>query len=219
MERANLVSRLGGRSGAKPVIVSTPNGNVVVNSSQKLKGQAMFTDQITLQQTVANGAATMSFTVSDACGLYVSFGINTPAGGVEFDVAGQATIANFKNFLQSFVGVIDWVNYSSDVNGVQDTAQLSNNLLFKTVSLKGDVGSYTVAVKANSRNTQFQRDLQTVYPNGEFAWTTQTSLSVATIAPPNVGEVRTVQITFKFKEWISYEDYMNRADNNLHVGM
>lgn len=202
---------------AKPgMMVSSPDGMAFKpNADNKLKGQAMFPDQITLTSSLTNPTAVVFLVMNDACGLNVPFGINVNANSQEFDVSGPATISNLKEFLKSFVGLIDFINYQSDIDGVQDTAQLANNLLFKTVSLKGDVGSYTGAVNAMKRNTQFQRDLQTIYVNGEFALTNNTSLGVSTSQPPVVAATRTVQVVFGFKKWLSYDDYLAMANNNL----
>lgn len=200
----------------KPVLINTPNGNAVMRGSGKLKGQAKFADQITLEQTVAALAGTNGFVFNDACGLNTSFGQNTFTASVEFDLSGSATANNFREWLKSFVGIVEWINYNSDIDGVADQAQLARNLRFATVSLLGDVQTYIVAVKANQRNTQFQRDMQTVYPNGEWAWTNNTSLGVVTSAP--AAGTRTVTVTFKFSKWLSYSEYIPMSGSQLTEG-
>lgn len=203
--------------GGKPngTMINTPSGiGLVQGRSVMLKGQAIFPDQITLQQSVAFGSAVVFFVMNDACGLNVAFGVNVNANSSEFDVVGSATITNLKTFLLSYVGIIQWINYTSTINGIEDPTQLGNNLLFRTVSLMGDLGSYTVSVNADKRNTQFQKGLETKYPNGAFCLNSNTSLGVTTSAPPNAGETRVIQIVFKFSEWISYDEFLARNANS-----
>jgi len=189
---------------ATPTILQTNQNNLNMNAV-KIIGKAVLPDQLTLQGIVAFGGGTNSLIMDDACNLNVSFGINTGAGTQALDVVGSATINNLREFLKTFVGVIEFVNYDSDVPN-----QLNNDITFNDVSLKGDQATYKVSVAASRRNSQFDQGLQTVYINGEFALTDTTSIGIPTSDVTN--PTRTIDVTIKFSEWIATCEYMRRAN-------
>lgn len=205
--------------GGKPNIMSGQNGMVNNNGKEPdFKGQVDFSDQISFQAVVVAASATNLLNFNDSCSLNVSYGINTSVNAQAFVLTNGLTAANLRSYLQTFLPVIEWINYSSVFStGVADQAQLGNVPQFTTCNLQRQSDSYITPVKANQRNTQQQRDIQTFYPNGEMVLTPMTSIGVATVSDPALN--KTVDLTLKIKKWITVQEYYKRSKKNMVSSM
>lgn len=199
--------------------VKTQTGAAAMNGKpDKIKGQVLLPDQFTLRGTVTSAQDFTLFNFNDACGLNVAFGVNTGALSSAFALVGGASADNLRALLQSFVPVIDFINYESTVDGVQNQEQLGNTPRIITTNILGNTDGYIVPVKASQRNTQQQRDMQTFYCNGDLAITPFTSIGVATSPPPAPGggatATKLVDLTFGVSQWIPFNQYFALAKNN-----
>lgn len=201
--------------GGKPGIINGQQGMAAMNGKVvDFKNQVPFSDQISFQALVVAASATTLLNFNDSCNLNVSYGINTSLTAQAMTLTNSLTADNLRRFLQSWLPVVEWINYSSVFStGVADQAQLGNVPRITTCNLQNTSDSYLIPVKANQRNTQQQRDIQTFYPNGELVLTPMTSIGITTVSDPLLN--KTVELTFKFKEWISAAEYYRRAKNNL----
>jgi hypothetical protein len=197
-------------------MTTSQNGMAVQNGPDpKFGGQVKFSDQIVFQATIAAAAATTLLVFNDSCGLNISFGVNTSATSAELTLTNGLTANNLRQYLQSWMPVIEWVNYQAvfTASGVADQDQLGNDPLITTCNLQRQSDDYLIAVKANQRNTQQQRDIQTYFPNGDLILTPETSIGIPTASDPALQ--KRVSLTFKIAKWISAAEYMRIMKNNV----
>jgi hypothetical protein len=197
-------------------VISGQNGMANQPGAEpKFGGQVRFSDQITFQATIAAAAATNLLVFNDSCGLNTSFGINTSANSAELTLTNGLTANNLRQYLQTWLPVIEWVNYQAvfTASGTADQDQLGNDPLITTCNLQRQSDDYLIAVKANQRNTQQQRDIQTYYPNGDLVITPETSIAITTAS--NALLEKKVSLTLKISKWISAAEYIRIMKNNV----